>query len=178
MPANDSPPPAPRGYGAKTSREAVQTARQASHAGPEPFGDPLSGILLVAEPVAGAASVGANAKVVKALRRSLAAVKLDGAYVTWPHSDLLEEILSLEPGALVAIGPAAVRAIDSLNYPLARTAFSEGPEGSWFPWTKGTSGLRLPALAPALEGDDAKRRFWRAFLAIRALAPEEAFRRP
>src|SRR5919112_5890820 len=171
MPGNDSPPPATGDYGAKTSREAVQTARQASHAGPEPFGDPLSGILLVAEPVAGAASVGANAKVVKALRRSLAAVKLDGAYVTWPHSDLLEEILSLEPGALVVLGPAAARAIDSLDYPLARTLFSESPEGSWFDWTKGTSGLRLPALAPALEDAAAKRRFWKAFLALRVLAP-------
>jgi hypothetical protein len=129
--------------------------------------------LLVVEPAAGAA----NARVVDALRRSLATVRLDEAYVTWTHSNLLEEILSLEPGALVAIGPAAVRAIDSLNYPLARTAFSEGPEGSWFPWTKGTSGLRLPALAPALESDEAKRRFWRAFLALRALAPEEGARR-
>jgi hypothetical protein len=178
MPGNDSPPPATSDYGAKTSREAVQTARRAPRNGPEPFGDPLSGILLVAEPVAGASSVGANAGVVEALRRSLAAVKLDGAYVTWPHSDLLEEILSLEPGALVAVGPAAALAIDSLDYPLARTSFSESPEGSWFAWTKGTSGLKLPALAPAMEDDAAKRRFWRAFLAIRALAPEEAFRRP
>jgi hypothetical protein len=101
-------------------------------------------------------------------------VKLDEAYVTWIHSDLLEEILSLEPGALVAVGPAAARAIDSLDYPLARMAFSEVPEGSWFAWTKGASGLRLPALAPALEDEDAKRHFWRAFLALRALAPEEA----
>jgi hypothetical protein len=174
MPANDSPPPATGDYGAKTSREAVQTARRAPRAGPEPFGDPLSGILLVAEPAAGAA----NARVVDALRRSLATVKLDEAYVTWIHSDLLEEILSLEPGALVAVGPTAARAIDSLDYPLARTTFSESPEGSWFAWTKGTSGLKVPALAPALEDEAAKRRFWRAFLAIRALAPEEAFRRP
>ena len=174
MPTNDSPASSTGDYGAKTSREVAQTARRTSRTGPEPFGNPLSGILLVVEPAAGAA----NARVVDALRRSLATVRLDEAYVTWTHSNLLEEILSLEPGALVAIGPAAVRAIDSLNYPLARTAFSEGPEGSWFPWTKGTSGLRLPALAPALESDDAKRRFWRAFLALRALAPEEGARRP
>ena len=174
MPGNDSPPPATGDYGAKTSREAARLAYRATRTGPEPFGDPLTGILLIAEPAAEAA----NAGVVDALRRSLAAVKLDGAYVTWPHSDLLEEILSLEPGALVAVGTAAARAIDSLDYPLARTSFSESPVGSWFAWTKGTSGLRLPALAPALEDDAAKRRFWRAFLAIRALAPEEAFRRP
>jgi hypothetical protein len=168
--ANGSPLSATGDYGAKTSREAAQTARRTTRAGPEPFGDPLSGILLVAEPAAGAA----NARVVDALRRSLATVKLDEAYVTWIHSDLLEEILSLEPGALVVVGPAAARAIDSLDYPLARMAFSEVPEGSWFAWTKGASGLRLPALAPALEDEDAKRHFWRAFLALRALAPEEA----
>jgi hypothetical protein len=170
VPANGSPLSAIGDYGAKTSREAAQTARRTTRTGPEPFGDPLSGILLVAEPAAGAA----NARVVDALRRSLATVKLDEAYVTWIHSDLLEEILSLEPGALVAVGPAAARAIDSLDYPLARMAFLEVPEGSWFAWTKGTSGLRLPALAPALEDEDAKRHFWRAFLALRALAPEEA----
>jgi hypothetical protein len=174
VPTNGSPPSSTGDYGAKTSREVAQIASRTRRTGPEPFGNPLSGILLVAEPAAGAA----NARVVDALRRSLATVKLDEAYVTWTHSDLLGEILSLEPGALVALGPAAARAIDSLDYPLARTAFSEGPEGSWFAWTKGTSGLRLPALAPALEGDDAKRRFWRAFLALRALAPEEASQRP
>jgi hypothetical protein len=72
---------------------------------------------------------------------------------------------------LVAVGPDVARAIDSLNYPLAKTGFSDAPEGSWFAWTKGTSGLRLPALAPALSDADAKRRFWRAFLALRVLAP-------
>lgn len=170
MPTNDSLPPATGDYGVKTSREAARLTRRATRTGPEPFGDPLSGVVLVAEPAAGAEAV-------DALRRSLAALKLDGAYVTWPHPDLLEEILSLEPGALVAVGPAAARAIDSSDYPLARTSFSESPEGSWFAWTKGTSGLRLPALAPALEDDDAKRSFWRAFLALRALVSEEIPRR-
>jgi hypothetical protein len=174
VPATDPPPPTSGDYGAKTSREAARLAYRATRTGPEPFGDPLSGILLIAEPAAGAA----NAGVVDALRRSLVAVKLDGAYVTWPHSNLLEEILSLEPGALVVLGPAAARTIDSLDYPLARTLFSESPEGSWFDWTKGTSGLRLPALAPALEDAAAKRRFWHAFLALRTLTPEEAIRRP
>jgi hypothetical protein len=173
VPANDAPPPA-SDYRTKTLREAAQTARRATRTGPEPFGDPLSGILLVAEPAAGAMNARVNARVVDALRRSLATVKLDAAYVTWPHSDLLEEILSLEPGALVAVGSAAARAIDSLNNPLARASFSEAPEGSWFAWTKGTSGLRLPALALALKDEDAKRRFWRAFLALRVLASEEA----
>lgn len=174
MPATDPPPPTSGDYGAKTSREAARLACRATRTGPEPFGDPFSGVLLVAESAAGAA----NAGVVDALRRSLAAVKLDGAYVTWPHSNLLEEILSLEPGALVVLGPAAARTIDSLDYPLARTLFSESPEGSWFDWTKGTSGLRLPALAPALEDAAAKRRFWHAFLALRTLTSEEAIRRP
>lgn len=171
MPANDSPPPATDDYRVKTSREATRLARQAIRTGPEPFGDPLSGVVLVAEPTADAAA--SADEVVDALRRSLAALKLDGTYVTWPHPSLLEEILSLEPGALVAVGPAAARAIDSSDYPLARTSFSESPEGSWFAWTKGTSGLRLPALAPALKDDAAKRSFWRAFLALRVLVSEE-----
>jgi hypothetical protein len=174
VPTKDSLPPSTGDYGAKIAREVDETARGTSRTGPEPFGNPLSGILLVVEPASGAA----NSRVVDALRRSLATVRLDEAYVTWPHSNLLEEILSLEPGALVAVGPAAARAIDSLNYPLASTAFSEGPKGSWFTWTKGTSGLRLPALAPALESDDAKRRFWSAFLALRALAPQEGAGHP
>ncbi len=177
MPANDSPLPT-GDYGAKTLREAAQTAHRATRTGSEPFGDPLSGILFVAELAAGAADARANAGLVDALRRSLATVELDTSYVTWPHPDLLKDILSLEPSVLVAVGSAAARAIDSLNYPLARTSFSEAPEGSWFAWTKGTSGLRLPALAPALKDQDAKRRFWRAFLALRVLAPKEASQRP
>jgi hypothetical protein len=154
-------------YAAKISYEAAHLARRTARIGPEPFGDPLSGVILVAEPAAGAT----GAKIVDALRRSLAAVKLERAYVTWPNPYLLEEMLSLEPTALVALGPASC-AIDSLTYPLAKTQFSEATEGSWFAWTEGISGLRLPALAPALSDADAKRRFWRAFLAVRALAPD------
>ena len=167
---NASAPHAANAYNAKTSHEAGRWTRRALRAGlPQPFGDPLSGVVLVAEsPLEETTAVGMG----EALRRSLAAVKLDGAYVTWSSPNLLEEILSLEPGALVAIGPAA-RAIDALGYPLARTGFSEAPEGSWFVWTRGTFGLRLPALAPALIDADAKRRFWRAFLALRVLARDE-----
>jgi hypothetical protein len=51
-------------------------------------------------------------------------------------------------------------------------AFSEAPEGAWFAWTKGTRGLRLPALGEALDDVDAKRRFWTAFLALRTLVPD------
>lgn len=162
---NASSPHAANAYNAKTSYEAGRLARRSKHAGLESFGNPLSGIVLVAESPAEAAS----ARMASALRRSLAAVKLEGAYVIWPSPNLLEEILSLEPGALVAVGSAA-GAIDDLGYPLAGTRFSEAPEGSWFAWTRGTLGLRLPALAPALEDTDAKRRFWRAFLALRALS--------
>jgi hypothetical protein len=100
-------------------------------------------------------------------------VNLDGAYVTWSSPDLLEEILSLEPGALVAVGPGAARAIDAIGYPLVKTGFSEAPEGSWFAWTTGTFGLRLPALAPALVDAEAKRRFWQAFLSLRSLVAHD-----
>lgn len=162
-----------RDYEAKVSHEAASLARRAARTGlPQPFGDPLSGVVLIAEPAAEVTDTGTNAKMADALERSLAAVKLDEAYVTWSHPDLLEEILSLEPRALVAVGPTAARTIDSFGYPLAKEPFSETPEGSWFAWTKGTHGLRLPALAPALDDDDAKHRFWRAFLALRALAPD------
>ena len=158
-------------YRAKTSQEITQLTRRANRYDLAPFGDPFSGITLVAEKVT-EDNVGTHtdARIVDALRRSLAAVRLDRAYVTWPHPDLLKEILSLEPSALVAVGPGAVRAIDSLGYPLVKRRFAETTEGSWFAWTDGVSGLRLPALAPALDDADAKRRFWRAFLAMRALA--------
>lgn len=156
-----------RDYEAKISHEAARLARKVMRIGPEPFGDPLSGVVLVAEPATGAT----GARMVEALRRSLAAVKLERAYVTWPHPHLLEEMLSLDPTALVAIGAAACT-IDSLDYPLAKTRFSEAVEGAWFAWTQGASGLRLPTLLPALSETDAKRRFWRAFLTMRALTPE------
>ena len=171
MPKNDFPHhAAAKDYEAKTSHETARLARQAARAGfPQPFGDPLSGVVLVAEP----ATESTGARMVDALRRSLAAIKLDRVYVTWSHPDLPEEILSLEPDALVAAGPTASRAIDSCNYSLAKMAFLVAPEGSWFAWTKGTRGLRLPALAPALDNVDAKRRFWRAFLALRTLVPDD-----
>ena len=171
MPKNDFPShAAARDYEAKTSHETARLARQAARAGfPQPFGDPLSGVVLVAEPV----TEPTVTRMVDALRRSLATVKLYRAYVTWPHPELPQEILSLEPDALVAAGPTAVRAIDLCNYQLAKMAFLEAPEGSWFAWTKGTRGLKLPALAPSLDDADAKRRFWAAFLALRALVPDD-----
>jgi hypothetical protein len=171
VPKNDLPSPAAaRDYEAKTSQETARLARQAARAGlPQPFGDPLSGVVLVAEP----ATEPTVARMVDALQRSLSAVKLDRVYVIWSHPDLAEEILSLEPDALVAVGPTASRAIDSCNYPLAKMAFLEATEGSWFAWTKGTRGLRLPALAPALDNADAKRRFWAAFLALRTLVSDD-----
>jgi hypothetical protein len=167
VPENNSPLSATTGdYEAKIAYEADQLVRRAIRAGfPQPFGDPLSGIVLVAETNTEAT----NAATVDALQRSLAAVKLAEAYVTWTHPNLSQEMLSLEPAALVAVGPAAARAIDSCGYSLAKVPFSDAPEGSWFAWTKGASGLRLPALAPALGDAEAKRHFWRAFLALRAL---------
>jgi hypothetical protein len=132
---------------------------------PGPLGDPLSGVMLVVESPAGP-------RVVEALRRSLDAVGLSRAYVTWSSTGLLlEEILAIEPAALCAVGPGAAGELDALKHPLARGSFSEAHEGVWFAWTKGTAGLSLPALAPALDDEGAKRRFWRAFLSLRALAP-------
>lgn len=114
----------------------------------------------------------AGPRVVDALRRSLDSVGLPEAYVLWTSTGLLmEAFLSAEPSVLAAVGPEAAREIDSLDYPLARRPFSEATEGEWFSWTAGAAGLRLPPLAPALDDERAKRRFWRAFLALRELAP-------
>ena len=169
------PRPAASDYADKVSREAAKTARRADLSGaPRPLGDPLSGIVLVAEPPSDA---GASARFTHALSRSLAAVDLEDACVVWPAADLPETLLSLEPSALVAVGPGAARAIDAASYPLAKTPFSDAPEGAWFAWTKGALGLRLPALAPALTDDEAKRRFWRAFRSLRDLTPEVTARR-
>ncbi len=156
-------------YQAKTTHEAARLARRPVHFEPKPFGDPCSGVMLVAERTAEEVSV----QLIDALQRSLAAVKLDRAYVTWPSQGLFEEVLSVEPNALVAVGPDAAHTIDSLDYPLARTRFLESPEGSWFAWKEDTFGLLLPALTPALEDPETKRRFWQAFLALRALVPAE-----
>jgi hypothetical protein len=170
------PRPAASDYADKVSREAAKTDRRADLSGvPRPLGDPLCGIVLVAEPPSDAA--GTSARITDALSRSLAAVDLEDAYVVWPAADLPETLLSLEPSALVAVGPGAARAIDAAGYPLAKTPFSDAPEGTWFAWTKGALGLRLPALTPALSDDEAKRRFWRAFRSLRDLVPEVTARR-
>jgi len=175
-PRKKSPPRPPASdYANKVSREAAKTARRADLSGvPRPLGNPLSGIVLVAEPPS---DVGASARITDALSRSLAAVDLEDAYVVWPAADLPETLLSLEPSALVAVGPGAARAIDAAGYPLAKIPFSDAPEGTWFAWTKGALGLRLPALTPALTDDEAKRRFWRAFRSLRDLVPEGTIRR-
>ena len=155
-------------YGAKVAHEVGEASARPNDL-PYPSGDPLSGIVLVGEP---APSTAGSARLTDALRRSLRAVSLDDAYVTWSGSGpLLRELLSLEPSVLVAVGPGAARAVDEAGYALVKTPFSEATEGAWFPWTGGTTGLLLPDLAPALEDPEAKRSFWRAFLALRDLAP-------
>lgn len=128
-----------------------------------PWGDPDSGILLVLEPPETHA-------VLDALRRSLDSVGHPHARVVPADDRLLEEILSGGPTVIATIGPRAARALDELEYPLAHDRFSESPEAEWFDWSKGTRGLTLPALAPALEDEETKRSFWRAFLTLRGLS--------
>jgi hypothetical protein len=131
---------------------------------PAPSGDPTRGVVLVVEQPVGP-------RVLSALAASLAAVGLADAYVTYASTGLLgEELLATEPHALVAIGPGAARDVDDLEHPLARAPFSEAAEGTPFAWTRGTSGLLLPPLAPALTDDTRKRRFWRSFLLLKDLA--------
>jgi hypothetical protein len=151
-------------YRKKAAREAAGVARRLTRAGhPAPLGDPASGLLIVVEQPIGP-------RLLEALQRSLEAVKLPDAYVTWASTGLLlEGILSLQPSVLISIGPGAAREVDSLDYPLVRNPFSDVLHGTWFSWTSSVSGLSLPALAPALEDDEAKRIFWRAFLTLQNL---------
>ncbi len=151
-------------YRKKALHEASHVARSLQKTGhPKPLGDPSSGILLVIEQPIGPRVLGAVAK-------SLEAVRLPEAYVTWSATGLLhKEILAVQPTILVSVGHEAARDIDALAYPLSRRLFSEATQGDWFSWTRGTSGLLLPALAPALDSEKAKKHFWRHFLALRNL---------
>ena len=152
-------------YRDKVAYEISQLSKLMKRAGhPAPLGDPASGVVLVVEQPVGP-------RVLQAVERSLESVELPEAYVTYASTgQLAREILAAEPHALVAVGPGAASEIDALGYPLVRRSFSEVERGVWFAWTKGTAGLSLPALVPALDDEEAKRRFWRAFLALRDLA--------
>lgn len=153
-------------YQAKVSHEATRLARRMRKAGHQPpSGDPGCGLVLAVEQPVGP-------RVLDALARSLSAIRLSEAYVTSAGTGFLyQEILAAEPSALVAVGPGAAREIDTLAHPLAHHPYSDATPGEWFTWTKGTAGLLLPALAPALNDEEAKRRFWTAFQALRRLAP-------
>ena len=114
------------------------------------------------------ARVAFRPRTLQALKLSLQAVGLHQAYVTCESTGLLaQEIQAAEPHVLVAIGAGAANDIDAIDYPLVRQPFSTAKLGVWFPWTKGTKGLRTPALAPALDDEAAKRRFWLAFLTLK-----------
>ncbi len=153
-------------YKAKTAHEVSRISRRMKENGhPAPLGDPASGIVLVVEQPVGP-------RILEALKLSLRAVGLPEAYVTYAATGLLrEELLAIEPNALVAVGAGAASDIDAAGYPLVRQPFSEAEPGVWFSWTKGTVGLIAPSLAPALDDEAAKRRFWRTFLGLKALAP-------
>ena len=151
-------------YREKTAYEISRLSKRMKERGhPAPLGEPTSDVVLVLEQPVGP-------RVLEALSRSLQAVGLPQAYVTYESTGLLEEeIRATDPNVLAAIGAGAVRAIDAIDYPLVRQPFSDAEPGIWFPWTKGTAGLSIPALAPALDDDAVKRRFWLAFLALRDL---------
>ena len=152
-------------YARKTTYEVSRLSKLMKGEGhPTPLGDPTSGVVLVLEEPFGP-------RTLLALKLSLEAVGLQQAYVTYESTGLLaQEIQTTEPGVLVAIGPGAAREVDAIDYPLVRQAFSKAEPGVCFPWTKGTKGLLTPSLAPALDDEAAKRRFWSAFLALKDLA--------
>ncbi len=151
-------------YKEKTAYEISRlTGRTTREGHPAPLGDPTSGVVLVLGQPFGL-------RTLEALKLSLEAVGLPRAYVTYESTGLLaQEIQATDPQVLVAIGAGAAREIDATNYPLARQPFSEAPPGVWFAWTRSTAGLLIPALAPALHDEEAKRSFWLAFLALRDL---------
>ena len=151
-------------YREKTAYEVSSLSKRMKEDGyPAPLGDPASGVVLVLEQPAGP-------RALEALELSLQAVGLAEAYVTYESTGLLaQEIRATEPQALVAIGAGAANDIDAIDYPLARQPFSSVRPGVWFAWTKGTVGLVLPAIAPALDDAAAKRRFWRGFLTLKDL---------
>lgn len=153
-------------YARKTACEISRLSSRMKEAGhPAPLGDPTSGIVLVLEQPFGP-------RTLEALKLSLQAVGLQEAYITCDSTGLLkQEVQATEPHVLVAIGSGAAEDIDALDYPLARQPFSAAEPGVWFSWTKGTAGLLVPALTPALDDEGAKRRFWHAFLALRDVAP-------
>jgi hypothetical protein len=151
-------------YREKTAYEISRLSKRMKEDGhPAPLGDPASGVVLVLEQPAGP-------RALAALKLSLQAVGLPQAYVTYESTGLLaQEIQATEPCALVAIGMGATREVDAIDYPLVRHQFSDADRGAWFSWTKGTAGLALPAIAPALDDTTAKRRFWQAFLSLKDL---------
>jgi hypothetical protein len=151
-------------YTRKTAYEVSRLSTRMKEGGyPAPLGDPTSGVVLVLQEPFGP-------RALQALKLSLQALGLEQAYVTYESTGLLaHEIQTTEPDVLVAIGAGAAHYIDTIDYPLVRQPFSDAEPGVWFPWTKGTKGLLTPALAPALDDDAAKRRFWLAFLALKDL---------
>jgi len=151
-------------YREKSAYEISRLSNRMREQGhPTPLGDPTSGVVLVLEQPVGP-------RVLEALKRSLHAVGLPEAYVTYESTGLLaHEIPATEPQALVAIGTGAASDIDAIDYPLVRQPFCDAQPGVWFPWTKGTMGLLLPAIAPALIDERTKRRFWQAFLSLKDL---------
>jgi hypothetical protein len=151
-------------YREKSAYEISRLTKEIKEQGyPAPLGDPASGIMFVLEQPVGP-------RPLEALQRSLHAVGLPEAYVTYESTGLLaREILATQPQVLVAIGQGAARDIDAVDYPLVKHTFSDAKPGVWFSWTKGTAGLALPAIAPALGDDATKRHFWRTFLSLRAI---------
>ena len=135
---------------------------------PAPYGEHAPGVVVVVEQPVGP-------RVLDALRRCLRAVGHPDAYATNDSAGVLkDELLAARPRALVAIGAGAARYVDAAGHPPARCPFSEAEPGVWFSWTRDVSGLLLPPIAPALDDEAAKRRFWRAFLTLKTLSPVPA----
>ncbi|MGI8650020.1 MAG: hypothetical protein ACR2KW_06525 [Rubrobacter sp.] len=151
-------------YRKKAERGLADIYRQMQRAGhPKPLGDPLFGVVIILEQPVGP-------RVIQAISLSLDAVNFPDAYVTFTATGMLNRELRLtEPRILVAVGSEAAREIDELQNPLSLGKFADATPGTPFPWKRNTAGLLLPSLAPVLDDEPGKRRFWSAFLALKTL---------
>ncbi len=76
-------------------------------------------------------------------------------------SRLIEEMAIVQPKILVVMGEQALRTINHLEFPLARTlGFQEGEVQAFTP---AVDAIYVPDIDDSLDEEGAKQRFWRAF---------------
>src|SRR5436305_2901913 len=74
---------------------------------------------------------------------------------------LIEEIAIVQPKMVVAMGPETLAVLDELDIPLRRELSADS--GTLQHLTPSIEALYVPSIDEALDEEDAKREFWRAF---------------